>query len=113
MFPQEPQGNDVSCATELVTFNTPVQINDQDMTVVVASFAMNQDISGECARRETGKGRLQWAAAAPVDHRPTHHYCKAKNNIMFIMIIASAVFIPKNVKLSTNVSKSSAIDHDK
>ena len=42
-----------------------------------------------------------------------YHYCKAKNNITIIMIIASAVFIPKNVKLSTNVSKSSAIDHDK
>ena len=41
-----------------------------------------------------------------------YHYCKAKNNITFITIIASAVFILKNVKLSTNVSKSSATDHD-
>ena len=42
-----------------------------------------------------------------------YHYCKAKNNIAFITIIASAVFLPKNIKLSMNVSKSSAIDHNK
>ena len=42
----------------------PVQINNQDMTITIFQFVMYQDISGECTHRETGKIRLQWAAAA-------------------------------------------------
>jgi len=50
---QGPLRNNIFCATKLATFSIPVQIIDQDMTIVVVSFVMNQD---KCAHRETGKG---------------------------------------------------------
>jgi len=49
MLPQELLGKVVLCATELVTFNTTVRINNQNMTIVIAT---NQDNFGECAYRQ-------------------------------------------------------------
>jgi len=41
------------------------------MTIGVISFLLNQDISGECAHRES-KGRLQWVVASL---RPASGHC--------------------------------------